>query len=151
MRPDNIFYQGIIEELIFLSRNGQIGILGGHSSLITALDIGPIIFRTLLRWKVIVFIGGFALVQNNQVIILVNRVEICKLIEINEANVFLKEATNYLNQVIREKDKVEATFTFKRARACYQIVQYIRSKTSSILSLISFFSLCRNIMDHVSE
>lgn len=130
LTPDNIFYQGIAKELIFPSSNGQIGILSGHSSLITALDIGPIIFRTQLRWKVIVFIGGFSLVQNNQVIILVNRAEICKSIEINEVNVFLKEAINYLNQVIREKDKVEATFTFKRARACYQIVQYksFRSK-----------------------
>lgn len=151
LTPDNIFYQGTAEELILLSRNGQIGVLGGHSSLITALDIGPIIFRTLLRWKVIVFIGGFALVQNDQVTILVNRAEICESIEIDEASVLLKEATNRLNKVTREKDKIEATLTFKRARARYQVVQYIRSKNLSVFSLISFFSLCRNIMDHVSE
>ena len=147
LRPDNIVYQGMAKELILPSRSGQIGVLSGHSSIITVLDIGPIMFRTQLRWKVIALIGGFSVVKNNQVTILVNEVEIYKLIEINEASVFLKDATNCLNQAVEEKDKIEAILTFKRARACYQVV--LQSNGSK--SFLVFFLLCRNIMDHVFE
>jgi F-type H+-transporting ATPase subunit epsilon len=132
LTPDNISYQGIAEELILPSSNGQIGVLSGHSSLITALDIGPIIFRTQSRWKAIALIGGFSLVQNDQVTILVNRAEICESIEIDEVSVLLKEAIDRLNQVIGEKDKIEATLAFKRARARYQVVQYKSSRSRNL-------------------
>jgi F-type H+-transporting ATPase subunit epsilon len=132
LTPDNISYQGVAEELILPSSNGQIGVLSGHSSLITALDIGPIIFRTQSRWKAIALIGGFSLVQNDQVTILVNRAEICESIEIDEVSALLKEATDRLNQAIGEKDKIEATLAFKRARARYQVVQYKSSRSRNL-------------------
>jgi F-type H+-transporting ATPase subunit epsilon len=147
LRPDNIAYQGVAEELILPSRNGQIGVLSGHSSMITALDIGPIMFRTQSRWKAIALIGGFSVVKDNQVTILVNEAEICESIEVNEASALLKDATNRLNQAVEEKDKIEATLAFKRARARYQVV--LQSNGSK--SFLVFFLLCRNIVDHVSE
>jgi len=124
LTPDQIFRNEEAEELILPTSTGQIGILNGHAPLITALDIGPIILCQKSNWTALALIGGFALVQQNQVTILVNEAVAPSSVERKEAEKSLEEAINRLNQVIGEKEKVEATFSFKRARARYQIVQW---------------------------
>jgi len=74
LTPDRIFKNEEAEELILPTSTGQIGVLLGHAPLITALDIGPILFRQGTNWVSLALIGGFALVQENQVTILVNEV-----------------------------------------------------------------------------
>jgi ATP synthase F1 epsilon subunit len=124
LTPDRIFRNEEAEELILPTSTGQIGILNGHAPLITALDIGPIILSQKSNWTSLALIGGFALVQQNQVTILVNEAVAASSVERKEAEKALEEAINRLNQVTGEKEKVEATFAFKRARARYQIVQW---------------------------
>jgi len=124
LTPDRIFQNEEAEELILPTSTGQIGILNGHAPLITALDIGPIILSQNSNWTSVALMGGFALVQQNQVTILVNEAVAASSIERKEAEKTLEESINRLNQVTGEKEKVEATFAFKRARARYQIVQW---------------------------
>ena len=126
--PDGIFKDEETEELILPTRTGQVGILINHIPLITALDIGPILFRQKTGWTSLALIGGVALVEDNQVTIIVNDAILPTLVDINEAEKNLKEATDYLTQVngvkFRSKEKIKATFSFKRARARYQIVTW---------------------------
>ena len=124
LTPDRIFCNEEADELILPTSTGQIGVLIGHAPLITALDIGPMIVRKQSNWTALALIGGFALVQEDQVIILVNEAVSSSSVEREEAERSLREATNQLNQVTGEKEKVEATFSFKRARARYQIVRW---------------------------
>ena len=129
LTPDCVFQKEEIDELILPTRTGQIGILNNHASLITALDIGLIIARNQSNWKTLALIGGFALVQKNQVTILVNEAVTTSSVEEDEVKKTLDEATNRLNQVVEEKRKVEAVFAYKRARARYQIIQWKKSYT----------------------
>jgi F-type H+-transporting ATPase subunit epsilon len=69
LTPDCIFQKEEADELILPTSTGQIGVLNNHAPLITALDIGLIIFRQGSNWKPLALIGGFALVQNDQVTI----------------------------------------------------------------------------------
>jgi ATP synthase F1 epsilon subunit len=124
LTPDCIFQKEEIDELILPTRTGQIGILNNHASLITALDIGLIIARSQSNWKTLALIGGFALVQKNQVTILVNEAVTASSVEEDEVKKTLDEANNRLSQVVEEKRKVEAVFAYKRARARYQIIQW---------------------------
>lgn len=124
LTPDCVFQKEEIDELILPTRTGQIGILNNHAALITALDIGLIISRNQSNWKTLALIGGFALVQKNQVTILVNEAVTALAVKEDEAKKALEEASNRLNDVVEEKRKVEATFAFKRARAQYQITQW---------------------------
>jgi len=123
LTPGGIFQSEDADELILPTNTGQIGVLSGHAPLITALDIGPMIVRRNTKWTALALIGGFALVQENKVTILVNEAEDSSTIEIQRAEKALEDATNRLNQVMEEKEKVEATLSFKRARARYQIVR----------------------------
>jgi ATP synthase F1 epsilon subunit len=123
LTPDCIFRNEEVDELILPTSTGQIGVLPDHAPLITALDIGPILFRRQSTWNALALIGGFSLVQDNQVTILVNEAVSVSSVDENEAEKMLEEATNRLSQVSGEKEKVEAAFAFKRARARYQIVK----------------------------
>jgi F-type H+-transporting ATPase subunit epsilon len=129
LTPDCVFQKEEIDELILPTRTGQIGILNNHAALITALDIGLMISRNQSNWKTLALIGGFALVQKNQVTILVNEAVTTSSVEEDEVKKTLDEATNRLNQVVEEKRKVEAVFAYKRARARYQIIQWKKSYT----------------------
>ena len=124
LTPDRIFRNKEVEELVLVTRTGQLGVLNQHAPVITALDIGPIILRQKLSWMALALMGGFALVQDNQIIILVNEAVTSSSVKKNETVKVLREATNRLNQVLCKKVKVEAIFTFKRARARYQIIQW---------------------------
>jgi F-type H+-transporting ATPase subunit epsilon len=124
LTPDCTFQKEEADEIILPTRTGQIGVLTGHAPLITALDIGLMIFRQRSNWKALALIGGFALVQKDQVTILVNEAVAASSVSEKEAEKALEEASNYLNQVLEEKRKVEATFSFKRARARYQVAQW---------------------------
>jgi len=124
LTPDCLFCNEEVEELILPTSTGQIGVLTGHAPLITALDIGPIMICQQANWTALALIGGFALVQENQVTILVNEAVAASSVERNEAEIALKESMDRLNQTVGEKEKVEAIFCFKRARARYQIVKW---------------------------
>ena len=74
MTPARVFWNEQAEELILPTNTGQMGILSNHAPLITALDIGAMMIRTKQDWRAVALMGGFALVKNNQVTILVNEV-----------------------------------------------------------------------------
>lgn len=124
LTPDRIFQNDESDELILQTNTGQIGVLCGHAPLITVLDIGMMLSRQQSNWKPLVLIGGFALVQDNKVTILVNEAISASILERKEVEETLEKATNRLTQVVDEKEKVEATFSFKRARARYQVIQW---------------------------
>jgi F-type H+-transporting ATPase subunit epsilon len=123
MTPDCVFLNKDADELILPTSIGSIGILDNHAPLLTAIEIGPLLFREQSNWTSFALIGGFALVQKNTVTVLVNEAVSASEIELREADAALSRATDRLNQAIGEKEKIEATFSFKRARARYQVLQ----------------------------
>lgn len=123
MTPDRIFWNDQAEEIILPTNTGQMGVLTNHAPLITALDIGVTLIRSKNEWIPVALMGGFALVKQNQVTILVNEAESSSTIQAEQAENAFQEAKARLEQVQGEKQRVEATFSFKRARARYQVVK----------------------------
>ena len=76
LAPNKNVYQGEAEEVILPSTTGQIGVLPGHISLVTAIDIGVLRLRMNSQWKSIALMGGFAEIESDEVIVLVNNAEI---------------------------------------------------------------------------
>ena len=120
LTPDGIFENIEAEELIIITSTGQIGVLNNHAPVITALDIGPIIIRRSGKWVALALIGGFAVVQDNKVTIIVNEAEAPTATTITEIEKALRDATDRLNRSTSDKETVEATLSFKRARALYK-------------------------------
>ena len=78
MAPDRVFLDGEAEELILPTNTGQIGILQNHTPLITGLDIGVLLLREKSEWSAMAVMGGFALIQDNTLTLLVNEAEFGK-------------------------------------------------------------------------
>ena len=123
MTPDRIFWNDQAEEIILPTNTGQMGVLANHAPLITALDIGVMLIRTKKNWTSLALMGGFALVKQNQITVLVNEAESSETIQAEQAENAFNEAKIQLDQAEGQKQKVEANFVFKRARARYQVVK----------------------------
>ncbi|MFZ0408023.1 MAG: ATP synthase F1 subunit epsilon [Cyanobium sp.] len=76
LAPDQSVFDGSADEVILPSISGQVGILTGHVSLLTALDSGVLRVREGSTWSSIALMGGFAEVEANEVTVLVNAAEL---------------------------------------------------------------------------
>ena len=127
MTPDRIFWNEQAEEIILPTNTGQMGVLASHAPLITALDIGVMLIRSKNDWTPVALMGGFALIKQNQLTVLVNEAESAKNINSEEAESAFSSAQTKLLEAQGQKQKVEAKFAFKRARARYQVVKQSRN------------------------
>jgi F-type H+-transporting ATPase subunit epsilon len=125
MTPDQIFWNEQAEEIILPTNTGQMGVLSNHAPLITALDIGVTLIRSKTEWIPVALMGGFALVKDNQITILVNEADSAAEIKSEDAESAFEAAKAKLEAASDEKQRVEATFQFKRARARYQVVKQL--------------------------
>ena len=123
LAPDQSVFDGTAEEVILPSTTGLLGILPGHISMVTALDIG--VLRVLIdgNWNSIALMGGFAEVEDNEVTVLVNGAELGNTIDASIAEAELEKAKTELVQVqdqVNSTEKVKAQQNLNRARARLQ-------------------------------
>ena len=90
--PDQSVFDGPADEVILPSTTGQLGVLPGHVSLLTALDVGVLRLREGNRWTAIALMGGFAEVEADEISVLVNGAVAGSAIDPNEAQRQLEAA-----------------------------------------------------------
>lgn len=90
--PDQSVFDGPADEVILPSTTGQLGVLPGHVSLLTALDVGVLRLREGNRWSAIALMGGFAEVEADEISVLVNGAVAGSAIDPNEAQRQLEAA-----------------------------------------------------------
>ena len=123
LAPDQSVFDGTAEEVILPSTTGLIGILPGHISLVTALDIGVMRVRTNGSWNSIALMGGFAEVEADDVTVLVDGAELGKSIDATTAEAELEQAKAKVSQMEGQEastEKIKAQQNFNRARARVQ-------------------------------
>ena len=123
LAPDQSVFDGPADEVILPSTTGQLGILPGHVSLLTALDYGVLRVRENNDWKAIALQGGFAEIEADEVTVLVNTAELGSAINADEANKELEAATAAANQFegqAASTEKLKAQQAVYRARARVQ-------------------------------
>ena len=125
LTPERPFWNGQAEELILPTETGEMGVLKNHAPIITGLDVGAMLIRTKEQWNSVAIMGGFAVVKRNQVTILANEAEASESIDAEEAKTAFEAAKANLEKADGVKQKVEANFAFKRAKARYQVVKVV--------------------------
>jgi F-type H+-transporting ATPase subunit epsilon len=123
LAPDQSVFDGNADEVILPSTTGQIGILPGHVSLLTAIDIGVMRVREGGGWKAIALQGGFAEVESDEVTVLVNAAELGSSINADTAARELEAATAAaapFEGQATSTEKVKAQQDLARARARVQ-------------------------------
>jgi F-type H+-transporting ATPase subunit epsilon len=117
MAPNRIVWNSEVEEIILSTNSGKIGILPNHAPLLTALDIGVTQIRRNGQWSNMALMGGFGMIDRNQVIILVNEAEKGSDIDTEEAKRKFLRAKYDLEQAESRKNRIEANLALKRAKA----------------------------------
>lgn len=123
--PDKTVWDDEAQEVILPSTTGQLGILGGHAPLLTALDTGVLRVRSTTgnkEWTAIALMGGFAEVEDDEVTILVNGAERGDSIDLAEANKAYTAAQAQFGEVSGDDRKamLKASQALKKARARLQ-------------------------------
>ena len=125
LTPERPFWNGQAEEIILPTETGEMGVLKNHAPIITGLDVGAMLVRTNEKWNSFAVMGGFAVIKNNQVTILANEAEASATINADEAKNAFDIAKTNLENAEGVKQKVEANFAFKRAKARFQVVKVL--------------------------
>jgi len=123
LAPDQSVFDSTAEEVILPSTTGLLGVLPGHISMVTAIDIGVLRVLKNGTWDSIALMGGFAEVESDEVTILVNGAEMGTHIDSMKAEAELEKAKNQLTQFEGQKnstEKVKAQENFNKARAWFQ-------------------------------
>nr|QWW92630.1 ATP synthase CF1 epsilon subunit [Schistidium sp. 49138] len=123
MAPNRIVWNSEVQEIILSTNSGRIGILPNHAPLLTALDIGIIKIRLNEKWSTMALMGGFAMIDNNQMTILVNEAEKVNEINLQEAQEAFQIAQLKLSQAEGRKQVIEANLTLKRAKARLEAIE----------------------------
>jgi F-type H+-transporting ATPase subunit epsilon len=123
LAPDQSIYDGTADEVILPSASGQMGILTGHVSMLTALDSGVLRVRDGGSWSSIAVMGGFAEVEDNAVTVLVNAAELGSSIDASAAQSAFEaaqQAAAGFDGQPASPDKVKAQQSLAQARARLQ-------------------------------
>mgnify|MGYP001284618882 CR=1 FL=1 len=121
LAPDKSVFDGPADEIILPSTTGLLGVLPGHISMVTALDIGVMRVLTNGNWNSIALMGGFAEVEADDVTVLVNGAELGESINSSSAEAELEKAKTNLSQFegqdpSTEKLKAQQVLSHARAR-----------------------------------
>lgn len=122
MAPNRTVWNSEAQEVILSTNSGQIGILPNHAPLLTALDIGVMKIRIDSQWTAMALMGGFAMIDNNQMTILVNEAEKASDINSEEAKELFQAAQTSLTEASGRKQVIEANLALKRAKARLEAV-----------------------------
>lgn len=122
MAPNRTVWNSEAQEVILSTNSGQIGILTNHAPLLTALDIGVIKIRIDTKWTAMALMGGFAMIDNNQMTILVNEAEKAVDIDLEQAREAFQAAQSSLTEANGRKQVIEANLALKRAKARLEAV-----------------------------
>ena len=123
LAPDKSVFDDTVEEVILPSTTGLLGILPGHISMVTAIDIGVLKVRSSNgKWDSIALMGGFAEVESYEVTVLVNKAEMGKNIDSAKAEAELEQAKNQLSQTQDKEtspEKIKAQEALNQAKAWF--------------------------------
>jgi F-type H+-transporting ATPase subunit epsilon len=113
--PDRTIWKTEAEEVVLPSSTGLIGILTGHASLLTSLDIGVMRVRVDGKWSPLALMGGFAEVANNNLTVLISAAEQGSSIDISQAESDLENAKSLSAQAKSPTEILAAKKSLKKA------------------------------------
>jgi F-type H+-transporting ATPase subunit epsilon len=125
LTPDRVICSTTADEVVLPGLTGQIGILDGHASLITALDTGLLRIKLNNKWTPIILCGGLAEIDRNRVTVLVNDVEELVTLDLSEVTKELEKATIAVEDAETSKSKLDAAIELKKATARVEALNYL--------------------------
>jgi F-type H+-transporting ATPase subunit epsilon len=116
--PYEMFFEGQVEMVVVTCKDGEIGVLKGHTPLIAALTPGEIRLLANGKWQVAVATNGYAEIGPELTIIVVNAAEWPDQIDVPRAKNALERAEARLKDPkLSLLEKTHARHSVARANA----------------------------------
>lgn len=125
LTPDRIICTTAADEIVLPGLTGQVGVLNGHATLITALDTGLLRIKLENKWTPIILCGGLAEIDENRVTVLVNDVEEIGSVKLNQATNELEKAILAVENAETSKALLDTTINLKKATAKVEALNYL--------------------------
>jgi F-type H+-transporting ATPase subunit epsilon len=127
--PYEMFYEGPAEMVVITSKDGEIGILVGHTPLIAALTPGEIRLKISGQWRIAVATNGYAEIGPELAVIVVNAAEWPDQIDTERARKALERAEARLaDATLTSLEKTHARHSVARAKARLKVAEKYASK-----------------------
>ncbi|CAN0360059.1 unnamed protein product [Pylaiella littoralis] len=123
--PDGLIWDTTAEGVVLPSLTGQLGILTGHAPLITSLEIGILRIKTNSKWTPIIVLGGFAVIKDDEVLVLISGVEEVIKEDYSKAKSILAKAKIDLDSAKTTKEIIDASQELKIASAKVKAFKFI--------------------------
>jgi len=123
--PNRVISNLKADEIVLPGLTGQIGVLSGHASLITALDTGLLRIKFDQKWTPIILCGGLAEIKSDKITVLANDVEELVNIELSEATQKLEDIALSIENAETSKDRLDASIELKKAMARLEAINYL--------------------------
>lgn len=117
--PERLVFSEEVFSVIVPGTEGELGILHGHTPLITTLDIGVVRYREGEGREVrkMALSGGYMEVSNNKAIILADTAEKAEEIDVERAKRAKERAEKRISEKKPDIDAVRAEMALRRALA----------------------------------
>lgn len=130
--PERIILQEPCSFLILRSLDGEIGVLGGHTPLITGLVPTPVDLRLESGRLFVAVSGGFLEVRPDKVTLLARTAERAEEIDLARAEAARERAQALLDQAPPGADLPRAQAALKRALARLKTVEMAQALNSPV-------------------
>jgi F-type H+-transporting ATPase subunit epsilon len=121
--PERLVVKDYAEEMQIPGKNGYLGVMAGHSPLITELAVGEITYRANGYTERLAVAWGFAEVLPEKVTILAETAERADEIDVARAEEALKRAESKLTSGDPEVDFPRALNALQRAQARLKVAR----------------------------
>jgi F-type H+-transporting ATPase subunit epsilon len=105
--PERMTFKGVVEEVTIPGTEGQFGVLKGHASLLSSVDIGELSFIRDQKKTRYAVNTGYAEVTASKVTVLVETAERSDMIDAERARRARERAEEKLTKVSREDKEFE--------------------------------------------
>nr|YP_009309832.1 ATP synthase CF1 epsilon subunit [Orobanche rapum-genistae]ALJ02286.1 ATP synthase CF1 epsilon subunit [Orobanche rapum-genistae] len=125
LTPNRIVLDSEVKEIILSTNGGKISVLPNHAPIATAVDIGLLRIRLKDQWLTMALMGGFVIIDNNEITVLVNDAEKDGNIDPQEAQQTLEIAEANLRKAEGKRERIESNLALQRARTRVAAVNVI--------------------------
>lgn len=128
-----VICQTVADEVIVPGIDGLIGILDGHVSIMTMLDVGGLLrLKVNGKWTPIVLQKGVAAIYYNTVTLMAEKVEefpeFPNSEKFNEITKELEKTIVNFQQIKTKKERIEAYSEMKKAKARVEALKYLSKR-----------------------
>lgn len=121
--PEGIVWQGLAQFVILPCKDGEMGILRGHVAITAMIDVGVLKVRSNNEVLSFCIQTGFAQVEADEIIVLVNQAELGNNINPEQAQNTLELAMTNSDQALNKLEKFQAKTALKVAKARLKAAQ----------------------------